>query len=559
MLASITASPLYQRIQGFVKANGVYLLLIAVTLLAYCNAFGGTFLLDDDILLVKNSFLRSWGSMWDAVTHNSTAGTGNVDNFYRPLQIALYVIVFQFFGLSSVAFHALNILLHVINVILVYKFGRKLNFNPTVVLIVSLLWAVHPVHVEAVTYMSATADTLFATFMLLGLLAWGPSWKQRGLTLLCYILCVLAKEPGIIFPALLMSVIAFQAKREDRLKVKTYLSTWHLWAFAALYMYLRTNVLNFQDTFHIYRTVDAYSQNIHIRFFTFTTLIPRYFTLLLVPFGLHMERYDIAFSDLIDYRVLWGVAWFSLCVWLAFIGVTGKPGSWQEKFKPLGWGAAWFIVAYFPCSGILISANALFLEHWMYVPSIGLFLGIAQTIANFFRFDGEKQLLGIALLLAYGGFLITTTLIQNNVWNDPITFYTHILKYEDGVARLHNNLGMAYQQQGDNRKAEIHYRKAIEVWDVYAQTHHNYGKMLLEEGKVDDAIAQFKRAVEIDPNFFRSVNALVVAYYIRKDKKNFDYWKDYYYKHKPFALPANEQMFLEKDPDHPNDPIPDLK
>jgi tetratricopeptide (TPR) repeat protein len=175
--------------------------------------------------------------------------------------------------------------------------------------------------------------------------------------------------------------------------------------------------------------------------------------------------------------------------------------------RALGFGMAWFFIAYAPCTGIIIPVNAIFLEHWMYLPAAGLFIGVAEGTARLLRHETAKAaaiILSAVTVLCFGMF----TLQQNALWRDPITFYSHILNYEEGSGRLHNNLAMAYDDVGRDDLAMEHYQKAIALEDHYAQTHYNLGRLYLKMGRLEEAKAEMHKALAIDPGFYRASEIL---------------------------------------------------
>jgi tetratricopeptide (TPR) repeat protein len=124
---------------------------------------------------------------------------------------------------------------------------------------------------------------------------------------------------------------------------------------------------------------------------------------------------------------------------------------------------------------------------------------------------------------------ITLSIKSNFVWKDPITFYNNILKYNEGTARVHNNLAMAYADIKDFKSAEKHYLKAIEIADTYPQTHYNLARLYLRFGKIERAISHLERSIEINPNFFFSYQLLGNIY---EHLKRYDLANDYYKKAK---------------------------
>lgn len=478
----------------------IFILFVA-TLLAYVGIYENTFLFDDEFLIQKNRFIRAWDHLPSIFSSSSTAGFGGVDSFYRPLQTSAYLLTYQLFGLSTAAFHGLNILLHVGNVCLVFLLGQKLGFKLHTVFIATLLWTLHPLHTEAITYMSATADPLHVTFLLCGLLAFDKVRLGRQLlSLFCFALALLSKEAAIVFPALLALILFYKDDLAHSIK------SWPAWLLAAFYLVARATVLDFDDSYRFYPQENLYTQNILIRFYSALATLPDYFALILAPHDLHMERELTVAASFFLPPVLLGAALASASAAFVFYAFRKK----NTAAQPFAFGLLWFYAAFFPCSGILVPMNALFLEHWMYLPTIGLFLGTAESVARCFQALPKRFFYGLGTVMAC--LLGILTFQQNKIWRDPITFYEHILKYEPGSARVHNNLAMALTDQSKIDKAMSHYLKAIATSDTYPQTHHNLALLYLHKQEADMAIVHFKRALELQPDFYQSAGYLAEIY-----------------------------------------------
>lgn len=498
------------------------LLLILAVVLAYANVYGNAFLFDDEFLIQKNKFLSSFSFLPEIFSSSSTAGFGGVDSFFRPLQIFLYLVVVQFFGLNTAAFHALNVALHAGNAVLVFLLCQRFGLPRAGAFFAALIWALHPVHTEAVTYMSATADPLYSAFMLLGLLLWKLENRKALLqTLACFCLGLLSKETAIVFPALLCVLIFFE--NEKRWSLKTYLPTWPFWALAALYLLARATVLNFDDSYNFYVEENAYTQNIHLRIFTFFATLVDYARMLFLPLDLRMDRLMAVPTSLFQPKVFPG--FMAVLAWLALLGTFFK--TKQARFLlPAVFAGAWFLAAYFPKTGILVPMNALILEHWLYMPLIGLIAGAGLCITRITGYgQGVSRELCGALCLLIAGTLGVLTFQQNKVWENPLTFYPHILKYETGSARVYNNLAMAQEEVGRSAEAEETYRKAIAVWDVYPQTHYNLGNLLLKRGDAVEAIWHYQRALELNKNFAYAARMLEQIFRAQGDVTRADEYK----------------------------------
>lgn len=486
-----------------------YLTLAFSTYLVYANAFGNLFLFDDEFLIQKNSLLRQWSTVFDIFRSSSTTGAGGVDSFYRPLQTLSYLLVFQIFGLSPFGFHLLNTTFHAINGCLVFRLGQKLKIQCWASFVAALLWVLHPVHTEAVTYMSATADTMYAYFCLLSCLVLLPSfsWRRTWAATLLFVCALLSKEAAIVVPAL--ALVCRWATADDRWRFRSYVFSLPLWATAFLYLLARKTILNFDRTFEFYKQGNIYTDNLYVRVYTFFATLPSYLELLIRPVDLRMERNFPVFTS-IQYTPVW--------VGALILGIVFSFLLWSRgrRLGVLAFGLLWFGAAHVPHTGILIPVNSFFLEHWLYLPSVGLFLGVAGTLLSP-RMKAWPALLALPL-----AFL---TFKQNQVWATPESFYTNVLKYNPNAVRVHNNLAMYYSDQKQTDKAIQHYQLAIQISDEYAQTHYNLALSMLEMGRTYEAIQQLERAIRINPDFYYSYGRLHDIYLMKGDTKRADEYR----------------------------------
>ncbi|MDX1922021.1 MAG: tetratricopeptide repeat protein [Alphaproteobacteria bacterium] len=498
--------------QQHIITIGVGALLLCV-LAAYSNIFHNAFLLDDEFLIQKNRYLTSFGFLPFIFTSSSTSGAAGIDSFYRPLQTVIYLITHQLAGLSAPAFHIPNLILHLFNTCLVVVLGLRLGMARLPVFIAAALWALHPMHTEAVTYMSATADTLYSFFCLCGLAIITQGITGRTMLLACcaFILALLSKETALAFPLLVLACIY----RNDvhRHTIAPYLKTWPLWVIALGYVILRMTILKLNGL-DFYKVQNIYTEHFFVRFFTFAATLPDYLALIFYPANLHFDRAFPVYADASSIKVIIGIAIFILCTSIVLYSFIRKKTS--AAWVCITWGLLWFGFAHLLHTGLLIPVNAFFLEHWMYLPSIGLFLALCEHgvhSINQLKSD-TAQTLGLCVVIIIAGTLGILTYQQNAVWATPISFYSNILKNGGEKARVHNNIAMAYDDAGDTASAITHYTRAIEIEDNYAQTRYNLAQVLLKISPTNapQAMHHLQRAVEINPDFFQAYKVMGQLY-----------------------------------------------
>jgi protein O-mannosyl-transferase len=502
--------------------NKTHIAFIAILLLAifiaYANIYHNPFLFDDEFLIIKNNFLRNFSHTGLIVTTSSTAGFGGMDSFYRPLQGLLYLITYQMAGLSTAAFHLLNLLLHGLNAVLLFTLGVRIGFRPMAVFFACLLWALHPMHTEAVTYMSATADTLYTSLCLAGLLVVLPDFSTRKILLAAgvFALAIGAKETALVFPLLVMACLFFM--HEKRYQLQTYFKTWPLWLVAIAYVILRMTILKF-DGLDFYKTPNVYTESILVRFYTFLATLPDYAALIIWPHDLHMEHAFPVYASAMNIKVMLGAVLLGASTAYLFIHALQKKIG--RNGLTLCFALLWFFAAHALHTGLALPVNSFFLEHWMYMPSMGLFLCSAEwAYTAIDRLPSrDMRLLCLSLVIVAAGTLGIATFEQNKIWADPITFYSNIIEHGGENGRVHNNIAMAYDAMGDVERAKTHYEKAIALHDTYAQTHYNLALLLLKTNDVHAALEHLDRSIILNPKFTQSYDALIQIYTYLGDKK----------------------------------------
>lgn len=486
-----------------------YILLVLAVACFYSNIFGNQPLYDDRYLIINNPYLHSWRSLGDIFFSVIDGSKGISGQFYRPLQNLLYLIIYQLGGPSLFGFHFLNLVLHAANACGVYRLGEKLGFNPRAAFFAALIWALHPIQTEAVTYMSATQDALYSLFCLSGLILLLPDFTLRKIlaSLPLFALALLSKESAIIFP--LLASCCFYLTQPNRLNPRAYLRTWPLWVLTAFYLLIRFALFPSHSEIRTVGPVSQiYATHIAHRLYTFLATEPAYLQLLVWPSGLHMDHNVLIYSDPWHWPIWLGA--FLIAAALAQI-LWGR----GRKNLPLSWGLLWFGCAQIPQSGIIVSVNSLFCEHWMYLPSAGLFLGIAETIENNLRNPKSRtaSATAAALFALIFGML---TFRQNVVWHDPVIFYTNIIDRGGVTIRARCNLGVVYMEQGDYAKALEQFRLGIRENDIIAEPHVGIAMILSKnpDGKphLEEEIAELNRAIEINPNYIPSYEFLSLIY-----------------------------------------------
>jgi hypothetical protein len=511
------------------------LLCLAVAL-AYSNIWPNVFLFNDGIVIVQDKFLRHWSDLPDLLTHLSNAGYGRPDGFYRPVEMLIYFLMYQVFGPSAIAFHALNLSLHMLNVCLLYHFGCRIGLRPGGVFVATLLWALHPLHTDNVTYISSTSELLWGMFCLSGLLTLLPDFKPHKVwqAMIFFVLALGCKESTVVFPALAAATFFFVSK--SRLQISAYVKMWPLWLLSACYIAIW--LLFMHKTGYALNDVGDlnYTGSFVNRLLTSLATLPTYARLIVWPAGLHIEWFFPTFPTLLAWRPLAGVLMVSLCLLQIFS--RGKSQRQSQQDLALSFGLLWFAVALSPYTGIITPVDAVINEGWLYVPLMGFFLGVTEMAAGFF----EKKKFAVrpvvsfvvaALALSLG----TATFLQNQIWRTPETLYQNNVKDQDWDRGERDYiLGLFYLQRGDFDEAIAQFQDLVDhpeagaasrlasthMWLAMAWLHADIkNNMIMPEAldhalhsspHIPEAISELGKALQESPDFYQVHKILSVIY-----------------------------------------------
>lgn len=498
-------------LQGLVtritKLNTLYIgtILFIATFFCYGNTLGNGLFFDDEQFIYNNQFVRTF-NIPGLFENSLITGSGKLSNYYRPLLFVGFATEYQIFTDNGFIYHLNSVLLHFLGGLLLFLLIKKLFNNMSIALITSLLFIIHPVQTEAVSYASGRGDPLSFVFVMLSLIfSLLKSRKYIILSIVFMMGALLSKELALVTPGLIFIVHLFKQKSltKNSLK-KCLLFTLPFGVIAVSYFILRITVLNFSNTLNFSNITTIYSSSLFVRLNTFFHLFPSYVQLLIFPKELFMERDSgIGIQILPTFKSMATVIIFLLGAALAII----KRGS--SRIFLFGFG--WIGITFIPTTGI-IPINGIFYEHFLYYPSVGFFLIFSLGIFRLYHIS-KSWLKELILLLILLGILLLSvrTILRNTEWNNPITFYNQTLTHVQSP-RAYNNLAMAYADKGMNLDAIRTYKKAISISDTYPESHFNLANTYLAINNKPSAESEYKKAIEIDPNFYLAHGSLYQMY-----------------------------------------------
>lgn len=491
-------------------------IIILLGIIVYSNTFGNAFLWDDEILVVKNSYIRSWKHLPHLFTRDLFYGRWKLGNYYRPLQSLSYLTDYSLYKLNPAGYHLTNLLFHLLGAILIYAILNLIQKNKKVSLLTALLFVVHPIHTQAVTYISGRADPMVAFFIFFSLYLYIRSIDLDKkayyfASLALFVFALLTKEIAIVFPFLLI-LYDFSFKRYAQGKTPVFLKYRYLTLFLilGLYVALRCSLLNFGQGVPSLGRV-----GLSLRLLTMSRVIFAYLGLLFLPLGLHMEREVSLANSLLEPSLMLSL------VLLTLIGIIIV--RTYKYSRIIFFASLWFFLALLPMSNIM-PLTALMSEHWLYIPSLGFFIIVAIGLVRLSELKIAASakswrilmLLWVIGILAFYSFL---TLRRNLDWRDGLTLCRSTLKYSPDNERVHNNLGNIYLREGRYGKAEDEYKEALKLDPYLSEAHHNLGIIYSGRREYERAIEKYKEALKLNPGLLETHYNLAIVYHKQGEKE----------------------------------------
>jgi tetratricopeptide (TPR) repeat protein len=422
-------------------------LLASVVAVVYLNSFRGVFQFDDYNVIVDNAGVHTWGAFLAGLPRG-----------IRPLLKFTYTLNWTS-GLGLFGFHLVNVTLHAANAVFLFFLASRVG-GPSIsrfaVLFPALLFAVHPVQAEAVTYISGRSVSLMAFFYLGSLLAWLRG-RERGSRLLVYLaspvlflLAVASKEVALTLP---FAMILCEAARREGNGWKEALRAqavhWGLLAALAVFLLAHAGYARLMEACFDIRGMAA---NLLTQVHGVGYLLSR----LAMPWAMNIDPDLPVFSPGSPFPLPEA---FLLAALLA-AGIFGL-----RRRSMAGFGILWFFLHLLPTNSFIPRLDVAN-ERQLYLASWGLFMAAASEVDRLAGKWGSRRITAVAtaLVLALGALTVS----RNMAYRSEVALWEDTVGKSPGKARAWNNLGYAYRQAGRLREAEASYLRALRIDPGYA-------------------------------------------------------------------------------------------
>ncbi len=500
--------------------------LIIATCVAYWPVHQAEFINFDDPTYVTNNPRVFQGLSWAGITWAFRAVYGSN---WHPLTWLSHMLDCQIFGADAEGPHLVNVALHALNAALVFLALRKMTDADWRSAFVAGLFALHPLHVESVAWISERKDVLSTFFGLLSLLAYAHYTKasgQRGyylLSMVLYLLSLLSKPMLVTLPFVLL-LLDFWPLRRLRiawLKMPNMVSTpartwsiiWEKLPFFALsaassiatFLAQRQGgaVVTIKAVPLLYRCANAV--------ISYATYLAKMFC----PTDLTVFY---PFSRELDLEQA-GLCLLILLVVTAFALVSVR----RAPYLLVGW--LWYLGTLVPVIGLVQVGTQAFADRYTYVPLLGIFIALTWGMADLagrWRLPRLALPAGAVALLAACFYATRHELVY---WQDSITLFTRALELTKDNALAEHNLAHALSTKGHQTEALPHFDNALRLWPGYTTAMLNRGNALNLLGRLDEAIDQYREAIRLKPDYEQAYyylgNALALQFKFDEARTNF--------------------------------------
>ena len=499
---------------------GVCVFLIAITWLVFGQTLSHEFVnFDDHVYVYENPVITGGltlpGIIW-AFTHTHARN-------WHPLTTISHMLDCQLFGLNAGGHHFTNVVLHTIAVVLLFLVLRQMTGGPSRTgsvwpsAFVAALFAIHPLHVESVAWISERKDVLSGVFFMLTLGAYARYARQpsaaRYIMMSILFACGLMSKPMLVTLPFVLLLLDFWPLRRfaESSSLKSKSKTLRWWDRKSIQRrlilekipLLALSAASCLATLLVQRQAAGSIDQLPFAWRINNAIVTcvAYIWQMLWPVKLAV------FYPHPDNRLLLSQIFLALAL---LIAITVAVIALRQKRPYLITGWLWYLGMLVPVIGLVQVGEQARADRYTYLPQVGLYLALTWTIVDLSASLRRRQ----EILSVAAATLITALTwrawIQASYWKNSETLWTHTLAITSGNDVAHNNLGFIFLRRGELDEAISHFQTALNIRANNPQTHYNLGSALVHNNLgnalvrkklVDEAITHYEKAVELRPDY----------------------------------------------------------
>lgn len=466
------------------------LILSALVVVVYFKLFSANFISwDDGDVVLNNKDVHHF----DIKAFFTSYYVGN----YAPISMIGFAIDWLIFKGSAAGHHAMSIVFHIINGVLVYYFINLILKNNLKALLCALIFCFHPLQVETVAWVSAKNNLVYSVFFLLGLIHYSKfiieqNKKHYIYALLFFIVSVLSKPSAICFP---LVIVLLDYLLKVKLDVKSFIVNKIPFIIIAVVLGLATIYTRTEDKFINQNHAYAIHERIGYAGYAILQYIYKFF----IPVDLSVI-YPYPQNKMMS--IILGYVMIAIvCVFSYFL--------YRSKRRIVLFGLLFFIVNLLLVLQFIPFGEVLTADRYMYLPIIGLLL----VVVNFLPANVKYvKLISISIVLIFG----TLTFMRASVWKNSVSLYSDILKkYPHSFVAL-NSLGAEYMLNKNYDMSLLYLNAAINENTAYYKGYYNRGLLFAQTDRMKNALQDFDKAIALK-QYPKAYVARANVFYTLKD------------------------------------------
>lgn len=465
----------------------IYFILIALCFLAYFNSLTNEFVSDDIQVIAKNPLI------------------GQPTRYLIDPANLLNSLNYLTGKFNPIPYHLSNIILHTLNTILIFLF-LALFFKPEAGFLGAAIFAVHPIHTEAVTWLSGKIYLIIALYVLTIYLLYNRAMQSGKKINWRYILSILLFSYSVIslnflsfcflIPFfLIFSDLAFGRWRKN----------WKYWLSFLVIIVIRLILAKSQIAGRITNLAIEAGDKGNLSNPVYNMAYSLFFNtgLILWPIKLTLYHEPAVISFLALRAEL-------IIISLVILSLPLIYKKAKILFFALGLFVLFLMPAYSP-----LRISWLVAERYVYFSSVALSMFICffyEKYVGMPKVNLKRRKIGLSVLILLVGIYLVRTVIRNEDWKTPERFWRATLAISFNSPRAHNNMGDIYSQEGNVEGALREFKRAVELWPNYADGYHNLANTYHRTGNIKEAVKYYRLAVQFNPRLFESLFNLGAIY-----------------------------------------------
>ena len=480
-------------------------IIIGLSFISYLPVFQNSLLAWDDHEYITDNPLIYSLNLKDIFSRNVM---GN----YHPITVLTFALEYQLFGLNPSGYHAFNLLLHLLNVVLVFYTIFLLSDKITVALVASLLFGIHPLHVESVAWAAELKDLLYTFFFLASYIFYlkylkDPQKKYYVFALFLFLISLLSKAMAASLPLVFILTDYFKGRKINLNSLAEKAPFFLLAiAFGIVAVYAQqssgaTALTNFTFPQHLLFASYGFIS------YLFKLLLPLNLSSF-YPYPLKSEGIPVEYY-----------AYFLLSVILVAYTIYSRRFT-----KRIIFGIGFFTITVLLVLQLLPVGKAIMADRYSYIPSIGIFYLAGE---GFILLWNKKSLKYPAILLLSVSTVLFSikTYSRCGVWKDDLTLWNDVIVKDQNVVEAYYNRGILFLEEKRNDEAVNDFNKVIELEPNYANSYNGKGIIFTNEGKYTEAIREFNKSIKLNPDYPDAYNNRGTVY--MKERRNAEAFNDF--------------------------------